>query len=925
MTFTDSPNATAFATLGRKLAFFNGHQPLKTREFTAVDGDSLDYFYGELGIAGLAYELGTQFFESCSFFESSVLPGNLDSLFYAARVARTPYLTPAGPEAMDAAAPALPVDIGSLVQLTATVDDTRFNNSNGTEPTQTIAAAEAFVDAPPWDAGATALAMVASDGTFDQGVEAVEAMIDTTGLASGRHMLFVRGTDSAGNEGVVAAAFLYLVDPAVSPVIQGFVREAGSLAPLAATVTIGGFVTSTDPGTGFYSLRVPAGTYDVTAEAAGYLSQTVSGVVAADLATVQQDFALVPEVPCTVEVDFDDGSAAGWTNSGSSTCSTGSFVVATPTQQVNGGVTTQLGGDHTSGTGNAFFSATNSSAGSNDVDGGVCIVESPVYAISADSDVSIWYFHGQRDAGDDSGDFFLLEISTDGGSNWSPMASFGDVTVNAAWTEATANVTAGSSVQFRLQVADGTAGGDLVEAGVDDLVICPTAPTCTLDADCDDGLYCNGAETCNAGTCQAGTPVTCDDGVACTVDSCNEASDSCDATPDDGACDNGAFCDGVETCDAVLGCQAGTSVDCDDGVSCTNDSCNEATDSCDATPDDGLCDNGAFCDGAETCDPILGCQVGSDPCPGETCDEVGDICVECSVDADCDDGLYCNGSETCNAGSCQAGTPVACDDGVGCTVDACNEASDSCDATPSDALCDNGAYCDGVETCDAVLDCQAGTPVVCDDGVGCTLDACNEASDSCDATPDNSVCQNGVFCDGAEVCDPVLDCQAGSDPCPGELCDETGDVCVECFVDGDCDDGPVLQRCRDLLGGRLPGGQRSLSRSELRRGGRSMHRRSSGSARMGHGDGRWHRGNCEPRPVLHQPGGGDLGPILGQHHAGGHPDLERHQHQLRRSFAEPVGRRGGHGHHQLPGGGRGHLDGGRRGHRGAEIHLDGDG
>ncbi|MDY7094410.1 MAG: M36 family metallopeptidase [Acidobacteriota bacterium] len=177
--------------------------------------------------------------------------------------------------------------------------------------------------------------------------------------------------------------------------------------------------------------------------------------------------------PGCITTDFSSG-ASGWTNSGSSTCSTGSFVAAAPTEVVNGGVTTQVGGDHTGG-GNAYFTATNTSAGVNDVDGGNCIAESSTTSVAEASDVSIWYFHGQRDAGDDpSGDFFLLEISTDGGSTWSTLASAGDVTSNAVWTEATTTVPAGSDVRFRVQASDGTAGGDLVEAGVDDISICPS-------------------------------------------------------------------------------------------------------------------------------------------------------------------------------------------------------------------------------------------------------------------------------------------------------------------------------------------------------------------------------------------------------------------------------------------------------------------
>lgn len=176
---------------------------------------------------------------------------------------------------------------------------------------------------------------------------------------------------------------------------------------------------------------------------------------------------------CTVEEDFESG-AGGWFASSASTCSTGTFIRGNPTQTTST-VTIQLGNDHNPGTssGNAFFTAANSSAGNADVDGGNCIGESPIYAVSQASDVSIWYFHGQRDAGDDSnGDFFRLEISTDGGSSWSTLASYGDVRVSASWTEATATVPAGSNVKFRVQASDGPGPGDLIEAGIDNVSIC---------------------------------------------------------------------------------------------------------------------------------------------------------------------------------------------------------------------------------------------------------------------------------------------------------------------------------------------------------------------------------------------------------------------------------------------------------------------
>ena len=222
-------------------------------------------------------------------------------------------------------------------------------------------------------------------------------------------------------------------------------------------------------------------------------------------------------------------------------------------------------------------------------------------------------------------------------------------------------------------------------------------PECTIDDDCNDGLFCNGSEVCNAGSCESGAAVTCDDGVSCTVDSCNEGTDSCDFVATNSLCDNGLFCDGAETCDAVAGCQAGTAVSCDDGVSCTVDSCNEGTDSCDNAPDDSACDNGLFCDGSETCNVSTGCEAGSDPCAGGFCDEVGDICFECNVDADCDDGAFCNGAETCNAGSCQAGSDP-------CPGQSCDEGGDICvvgGACSHDADFSAGAggWTQGADTC----------------------------------------------------------------------------------------------------------------------------------------------------------------------------------------------------------------------------------
>jgi len=182
---------------------------------------------------------------------------------------------------------------------------------------------------------------------------------------------------------------------------------------------------------------------------------------------------------------------------------------------------------------------------------------------------------------------------------------------------------------------------------------------------------------------------------------------------------------------------------------------------------DADCDDGLFCNGNETCSAGI-CQAGADPCGGQACDESLDACVQCLVDLDCDDGQFCNGAESCIAGACQAGSdPCA---GLGC-----DEVSDVCQCSV-DADCDDGLFCNGAEVCNAGA-CLAGTPPDCDDGVGCTIDSCNETTDSCDNTPDDSICDDGLFCSGVETCDAVADCQAGSDPCAGDTCDDTTDSC----------------------------------------------------------------------------------------------------------------------------------------------------
>ncbi len=207
-----APNGPALQTLGRKFAFFNGYTPTQSIGLYPTDGTSDGPSYGELGVAAYTFELGTSFFQSCSVFNNVIKPGNLPALIYAAKVVRTPYITPAGPDvtalALAGEASGSGVPAGTAVALTASVSDARFNNSNGSEAVQAIAAAEASIGMPPWHPDAQPVPLQAADGSFNSVTEALSGSLDTSGLAPGRHLVYVRGQDASGAWGAVSAVFL---------------------------------------------------------------------------------------------------------------------------------------------------------------------------------------------------------------------------------------------------------------------------------------------------------------------------------------------------------------------------------------------------------------------------------------------------------------------------------------------------------------------------------------------------------------------------------------------------------------------------------------------------------------------------------------------------------------------------------------------
>ena len=133
---------------------------------------------------------------------------------------------------------------------------------------------------------------------------------------------------------------------------------------------------------------------------------------------------------------------------------------------------------------------------------------------------------------------------------------------------------------------------------------------------------------------------------------------------------------------------------------------------------------------------------------------------------------------TCNSnGDCDATVPEAC-------VNSRCEAVDCL----ANADCDNGTFCDGAEVCTADFTCTNGTDP-CAAG-----EQCDETRNVCfTACSNGAECDDGVFCNGVEECLQNV-CVDGTNPCAtGDTCDEATNTCVPpaapCNSNGDCDDG----------------------------------------------------------------------------------------------------------------------------------------
>lgn len=349
---------------------------------------------------------------------------------------------------------------------------------------------------------------------------------------------------------------------------------------------------------------------------------------------------------------------------------------------------------------------------------------------------------------------------------------------------------------------------------------------CNVGCESEDGGCCGDYQL----VCSCTAEKDCDDANACTTDSCNAG--KCKQIPFQNCCQSDAECSGSTTC-KIAKCQLGTcglaNKDCDDGIACTVDLCDDKTGECSSALPPTKCLIDGFCadkddakpgsSGCELCQPQIdakhwtakaGACLIDDKCHAKDDAHPTDKCLVCApenkadawsvkaghcfVDATC----YVSGQKPVGGGDCASCKPsVSQDKWSGepntCAITTangieCKKAGDksptgscaSCDPTKStagytvstgwcliDALCvQDGNAGDGANVCKAcnvktstTAWTDKATGAVCDDNNPCTdATLCNDKG-ACIGKTDPLCCQSNDDCKNLEI--PSSPCEVG--------------------------------------------------------------------------------------------------------------------------------------------------------------------
>ena len=269
----------------------------------------------------------------------------------------------------------------------------------------------------------------------------------------------------------------------------------------------------------------------------------------------------------------------------------------------------------------------------------------------------------------------------------------------------------------------------------------------------------------------------CDDGLSCTIDTCDAIEGLCswELLPD--TCLLGGACvsaGGEHPTDPCLLCAPETDAFAWTGV----DGCGlqDPTEPVDGDPcddEDPCTTEDAWSEGV--CTGVSRVCPDEGPCLAGVCDPESDTgCALVPVEGPCDDGDACTAQGQCEEGLCAPGETVSCEDDNPCTIDHC-DALAGCVHLPKQSPC-----CVGTEN-------------LCEDGNPCTDDSCDPVTAACAHTPNSAPCDDGDPCTVDDQCaeggcqGPPKDCDDGN-PCTDDYCAPEGG-CATVNLDGvACDD-----------------------------------------------------------------------------------------------------------------------------------------
>ncbi len=178
----------------------------------------------------------------------------------------------------------------------------------------------------------------------------------------------------------------------------------------------------------------------------------------------------------------------GWSHdSASSTATSGDWTRGVPDATAY-----QPGSDANDAGTFCWFTAANPNGESgDDVDGGEVVLLSPVFDLTSVYKPTVNYqrWYANKDPGQDTDDYYWVEVSSDNGANWVTVEKLGTNDNAAVWTDVsfdlTPLITLTNQVRFRVRVSDGASHATTIEGGFDDFRIrelfCDDTPPCFVE------------------------------------------------------------------------------------------------------------------------------------------------------------------------------------------------------------------------------------------------------------------------------------------------------------------------------------------------------------------------------------------------------------------------------------------------------------